>query len=236
VALRRLTPARIALGRTGASLPTGEVLRFGLAHALARDAVHEPLNVTALENALRDGGFEALRVHSAASDRQTFLLRPNLGRRLSEESRESLRQRAGAPVDLCFVAADGLSAAAVHKHAVPLLQALRAEGRARWSSAPVVIAEQSRVALGDEIGELLQARLVALLIGERPGLSSPDSLGAYLTYEPHVGRNDSERNCVSNIRPEALDYLEAARRIASLIDAAFRSRVTGVGPRALASS
>jgi ethanolamine ammonia-lyase small subunit len=226
--LRKLTPARIALGRTGASLPTEEVLRFGLAHALARDAVHQPLEVEKLDADLRAHGFESVRVHSMARDRHMYLLRPDLGRRLWPESAGSLRAVDARERDLCLVAADGLSSAAVQRHAAPLLAAFRAEAGARWTAAPVVIAEQARVALGDEIGEIVKARVVAVLIGERPGLSSPDSLGVYLTYEPRVGRNDGERNCISNVRPEGLGYAEAARRMAWLIGEAFRLRLTGV--------
>jgi ethanolamine ammonia-lyase small subunit len=227
--LRRLTPARIALGRSGASLPTEEVLRFGVAHALARDAVHQPLDVARLEADLHAAGWDTLRAQSRARDRRMYLLRPDLGRALWPECAETLREHRGSGVDLCIVVADGLSAAAVQRHAVPLLGALRAEARSRWTTAGVVIAEQARVALGDEIGEVLGARLVAMLIGERPGLSSPDSLGVYLTYEPRVGRNDGERNCISNVRPEGLKYAEAARRTAWLIGEALRLRLTGVG-------
>jgi ethanolamine ammonia-lyase small subunit len=228
-ALRRLTPARIALGRAGASLPTEEVLRFGVAHALARDAVHQPLDADSLEAELRAGGLEGVRVRSRARDRRTYLLRPDLGRRLAPESVEALRAQRRAGADLCIVVGDGLSAAAVQRHAAPLLAAFRDEARSRWSFSPVVVAEQARVALADEIGELLGARLAAILIGERPGLSSPDSLGVYLTYAPRVGRNDGERNCISNIRPEGLACAEAARKMAWLIGEAFRLRLTGVG-------
>jgi ethanolamine ammonia-lyase small subunit len=227
-ALRALTPARIALGRSGASLPTDEVLRFGVAHALARDAVHQALDADRLEAELRAVGFDGVRVRSRARDRRTYLLRPDLGRRLWPESAESLRACRNAGTDVCVVIADGLSSAAVQRHALPLLAAFRDEARSRWSLAPVVIAEQSRVALGDEIGELLGARLAAILIGERPGLSSPDSLGVYLTYEPRVGRNDGERNCISNIRPEGLAYAEAARKMVWLVGEALRLRLTGV--------
>jgi ethanolamine ammonia-lyase small subunit len=226
--LRKLTPARIALGRTGASLPTEEVLRFGVAHALARDAVHQPLEVEKLDADLRAHGFESVRVHSMARDRHMYLLRPDLGRRLWPESAGSLRAVDARERDLCLVAADGLSSAAVQRHAAPLLAAFRAEAGARWTAAPVVIAEQARVALGDEIGQRLGAPLVLVLLGERPGLSSPDSLGAYLTWAPQAGRVDSERNCVSNIRPQGLSLPEAAARIAWLVREAQRRRVTGI--------
>jgi ethanolamine ammonia-lyase small subunit len=226
-ALRSLTPARIALGRSGASLPTEEVLRFGVAHALARDAVHRPLDAARLETDLRAAGWDTVRAHSRARDRRMYLLRPDLGRALWPECAETLRARRNG-ADLCIVVADGLSSAAAQRHALPLLAALREEARSRWTLAPVVIAEQARVALGDEIGEIVGARLTAILIGERPGLSSPDSLGVYLTYAPRPGRNDGERNCISNVRPEGLAYAEAARRMAWLIGEAFRLRLSGV--------
>lgn len=230
-ALRRFTPARIALGRVGASLPTEEVLQFGLAHAQARDAVWQPFAAESVAATLEAAGMPTLFVHSAAPDRASYLRRPDWGRRLEPESRARLAALRTEPLpDLAFVVADGLSAPAVHRHAVPLLErvysSLRAEG---WRIAPVVIAQQSRVALGDEVGELLGASLVAVLIGERPGLSSPDSLGVYLTYAPHVGCTDAERNCLSNIRPEGLSYDEAARKLRYLLMAARRLRLTGIG-------
>jgi len=228
-ALRALTPARIALGRTGASQPTSAQLAFGLAHARARDAVHAPLEVAVLADALREAGFEVLHAHSRAADRPTYLRRPDLGRRLDAASLERLRAAAGAArPDLVFVVADGLSAIAVARHAVPLLRAAR-ERLAGWRIGPVVVAEQARVALGDEVGEALGAGAVALLVGERPGLSSPDSLGVYLTWAPKVGRSDAERNCISNVRPEGLSYDRAAATLASLLAGARRLGATGVG-------
>jgi len=240
-ALRRLTPARIALGRRGASLPTREVLRFGLAHAQARDAVHLALDVAALGDALRAQHGGTVVVRSRAPDRATYLLRPDLGRRLDDTSAALLAEAlapgatgaaaSGAPKapDVAFVVADGLSALAVQRHAAALLGALVPRLPPDWIAAPIVIAEQARVALGDEIGEILGARLVAVLIGERPGLSSPDSLGVYLTWAPRCGRSDAERNCVSNIRPEGLGYDAAAARTAWLMREARRLRQTGVG-------
>lgn len=228
--LRRFTPARIALGRSGASLPTDEVLRFALAHAQARDAVHLVLDVPALRDALSHHG-ATLVVRSRATDRATYLLRPDLGRQLDDDGAASLAAASNpaARPDLAFVVADGLSALAVQRHAPPLLDALLPLLEPDWSVAPIVIALQARVALGDEIGERLGARLVAVLIGERPGLSSPDSLGVYLTWSPKRGRSDAERNCVSNIRPEGLGYDAAARRIAWLLGEAARLGLTGVG-------
>jgi ethanolamine ammonia-lyase small subunit len=227
-ALRALTPARIALGRVGASQPTGAQLAFSLAHAQARDAVHEPLDVVGLDAGLTAAGFEVLHAHSRAADRAQYLRRPDLGRRLDDASVSRLRSAARTPApELVFVVADGLSALAVARHAVPMLEAARAR-LPGWSIGPVVVAGQARVALGDEAGELLGARAVALLVGERPGLSSPDSLGIYLTWAPRVGRTDAERNCISNIRPEGLSYARAAITLAGLLEGARRLGATGV--------
>lgn len=229
--LRALTPARIALGRTGGSLPTAAHLDFQLAHALARDAVHDALDLEAMGEALRVAGMEWLAVRSSAGDRARYLQRPDLGRRLDSASRELLARTPSLATrpDAVFVVADGLSARAVHRHAVPLLGQIRSQLLADgWSLAPVVLAEQGRVALGDEIGALLGARLVVVLLGERPGLSSPDSLGAYLTWEPRVGRTDADRNCISNIRPEGLAYEPAGARLRYLMSEARRRRLSGV--------
>lgn len=227
--VRRFTPARVALGRAGSALPTREVLRFALAHAEARDAVRLPLDIAALEAAILAEGFATARVASAAPDRTTYLARPDLGRRLSEASRAVLVAFGGAPVDLALVVADGLSSPAVAAHAAPLLAAIRPWlAAAGLSFGPVLIAGQARVALGDEAGALLGARAVLVLIGERPGLSAPDSLGAYLTFAPRLGRSDAERNCVSNIRPAGLSYDLAAYKLAWLLDQALTRRLTGV--------
>ena len=226
--LRRHTPARIALGRAGTSLPTAELLRFAAAHAQARDAVQVPLDVAALTLALDEQGWPVLVVHSRASDREAYLRRPDWGRRLAPASADLLQAQARAPVDLAIVVADGLSAVAAQRHALPLLAALRRALAGRLTLAPVVIATQARVALGDEVGALLQARLVLVLLGERPGLSSPDSLGAYLTHAPRIGCSDAQRNCVSNIRPEGLPPDQAAHRIAWLLREALRRHVTGI--------
>jgi len=226
-ALRRHTTARIGLGRVGASLPTDEVLNLGLAHAQARDAVHRPLDFAALESALATDGWQVQRVRSQAPDRQRYLLRPDLGRSLSEA--DAARLGAQSPAELVIVIADGLSSSAVQLHAQPLLAALRGCPAADWARTPVVLAEQGRVAIGDGIGVALRARLAVVLIGERPGLSSPSSLGVYLTYAPRPGRMDSERNCISNVRPEGLSYIDAANTVARLCGAARRLRLTGVG-------
>lgn len=234
LALRRFTQARIALGRAGVSLPTAPQLAFQLAHAQARDAVHLVLDVSTLQSALTtELGQETLALHSAAPDRDTYLKRPDLGRRLDAASRQALLDRFGdaqAPQhDIAFVVADGLSALAVGCHALPLLQsllpALRLEG---WSIAPLSIVEQGRVAVADEVGELLRARLVVILIGERPGLSSPDSMGLYLTWMPRVGRTDAERNCISNVRPAGLAHELAAAKLLHLLGESRRLQVSGV--------
>ena len=223
-ALRRYTPARIALGRAGPALPTKEVLEFGVAHARARDAVHQQLDVDRLEQELRAAGYKPMRVASQARDRTTYLTRPDLGRRLDVESVPRLVGTA----ELVIAVEDGLSACAVQTHVVPLLDALAHIPGERWSGAAVVVALQGRVALGDEIGERLQARLVVVMIGERPGLSSPDSLGLYVTYAPRIGRTDADRNCISNIHAQGLSYAEAARRLDWLASAALARGVSGV--------
>jgi ethanolamine ammonia-lyase small subunit len=196
------------------------LLGFGLAHARARDAVHAALDADRLVSELKE--FNPIVVKSQAVDRETYLRRPDLGRKLAECE----IQKQGSPIAL--VLADGLSALAVERHAMPLIRALLAIAPQRWLGATATVALQARVALGDEVGERLGAQLVAVLIGERPGLSSPDSLGVYLTYAPRVGRTDAERNCISNIRPEGLGYEAAARRLDWLAAAALARGLTGV--------
>lgn len=230
-ALRTLTSARIGLGLTGPTIPTREHLLFQLDHALARDAVHAQLDVPAIRRALDQRSLTNLTVASAASpgkhDRATYLRRPDLGRTLSPDSRRLLEQHASAnptPPDLVCILADGLSSRAIEHHAIPLLDALAP----RISLGPFVIATGARVALGDEIGQILGARLAVVFIGERPGLSSPDSLGVYVTWQPRVGRTDAERNCISNIRSEGLSYTTAATRIVFYVQEAQRLQSTGV--------
>lgn len=225
--LRALTAARIGIGRAGGSVPTAPLLAFQLAHARARDAVHRPLDREALAAALRAGGWDPLAVHSAAPDRATYIRRPDLGRILDDASRTTLERTAAAPCDVVFAIADGLSALAVERHAVALLDALR-PALGGWRAGPVCVVGQGRVAIGDEIGALLRARLVVVLIGERPGLSSSDSLGLYLTWDPRPGRTNAERNCISNVRPEGLGYEPAARKLALLMNEARRLGLTGV--------
>ncbi|HSZ51350.1 MAG TPA: ethanolamine ammonia-lyase subunit EutC [Caulobacteraceae bacterium] len=218
--LRRLTPARIGLGRVGSGLPTAALLDFQFAHANAREAVATSLDAEALADAL---GWPSLILDSAAPDRETYLRRPDLGRRLPPGAGPIAR----GDFDLAIVIADGLSAAAAQSHAAEVTQAL-ISALAGWRVAPAAIVRQGRVAIGDEIGERLGARAVVVLIGERPGLSAADSLGAYLTWAPRIGRLDSERNCVSNIRPDGLPPQAAARKIAWLLGEARRLSFTGV--------
>ena len=230
--LRRLTPARIALGRTGTSIPTSAQLDFQFAHAQARDAVHLPFDHTGLGSQLAEHGRDSLLLHSAAADRHSYLQRPDLGRRLSDESAQRLRDYAVANpggVDLAVVVADGLSALAVHKHTLPFLARMEEQTHAEgWSLSPVILVEQGRVAVADEIGQLLGAKMVVILIGERPGLSSPDSLGLYFTYNPKVGLTDAHRNCISNVRLEGLSYGMAAHRLLYLMREACRRQLSGV--------
>ncbi len=221
--LRQYTPARVALGRVGAGLPTAAHLAFQADHAAARDAVHAALDIAQLQTALSETKLTATAVRSACPDRPTYLRRPDLGRRLREEDRETLQP---APCKIAFVVCDGLSALAVQRHAAGLLAlivpALEPDG-------PIVIATQARVALGDDVGEALHASAVIVLIGERPGLSTPDSLGAYLTWAPHVGRTDADRNCLSNIRPEGMPVAEAARKLIWLATEMRARKLSGVG-------
>jgi ethanolamine ammonia-lyase small subunit len=236
--LRQFTPARVSLGRAGPAIPTREQLRFQLDHALARDAVHARLDVPALLRELRQRGMDCVALRSAVleesghGERRVYLRRPDLGRRLDSKSTEELQQRAAklaAKPDVVFVIVDGLSALAVERHALLLLDETRAVVDAgSWSAALVCVVSDGRVAIGDEIGFLLQAEIVVVLIGERPGLSSPDSLGVYITWGPKPGRTDAERNCISNIRGEGLSYSEAAQRISYYIREAKRLGTTGV--------
>ena len=222
--LCQYTAARIALGRAGQSLPSQEVLKFGMAHAQARDAIHTPLDCDLLCAALQQDGWDTLIAQSQAHDRTEYLLRPDLGRRLALDTILPAR----GEYDLGVVIGDGLSSLAVQRHAVPLLQALKALLNPDYRLAPIVVATQARVALADEVAERLGVRLVVMLIGERPGLSSPDSLGIYLSYAPRVGMHDAERNCISNVRPEGLDYPAAAFKLHWLIEQALSRQLTGV--------
>lgn len=227
--LRELTPARVALGRAGASLPTKALLDFTLDHARARDAVHAAFDAAGMVSALNDLGLAAAGVCSRARDRAEYLRRPDLGRTLDQASQHLLERRNGGPCRLALVVGDGLSPTAVNTHALKLVRCLvprlAADG---IEIGHAVVASGARVALGDEIGAILGARMIVMLIGERPGLSASDSLGAYLTFAPRVGRTDAERNCVSNIHGAGLGHDEAAFRIAWLIREGLTREVTGV--------
>lgn len=225
--LRAMTPARVGLGRSGVSQLSRDVLEFQKCHALARDAVHARLDVEALAAEVGGSGMAVVRLRSAAADRAIYLQRPDLGRMLEEGSRARLAGRAERGCDVLFVIADGLSATAVQRHVAPLLERLlpRLGGK---NVGPLCVVEQGRVAVGDGIGEALGARLGVVLIGERPGLSSPDSLGAYLTWAPRVGRTDAERLCISNIRPEGLGYDAAAEQLERAVAEALERGATGV--------
>lgn len=229
--LRRLTPARLALGRVGSGMPTAEVLAFGWAHAMARDAIHSSLDLDKVLPTATELFGRVEVVASAAATRQDYLRRPDLGRMLTDGHRAHLAgiaEREG-PVDCCFVIGDGLSSLAVERQAAPLLRALAPLLPEGLRIAPVVVATQARVALSDDIGEALRARLAVMLIGERPGLSSPDSLGIYITYGPRRGRSDAERNCISNVRPGGLGFAASAGRLAWLMRESLRRGLTGVG-------
>ena len=226
---RSATPARLALGRAGAGMPTDETLRFGWAHAMARDAIHAALDVDALAATLQQQHWQVMRARSRAEDRTTYLRRPDLGRQLDPADAQRLQAAAKGDCDVCLVVGDGLSSLAVARHAAPLLAALRAQLPPETRFSPVVIATQARVALADEVGELFGAALSVMLIGERPGLSSPDSLGIYLTHSPKRGRHDAERNCISNVRPEGLPCEAAAFKLAWLMQESLRRGLTGVG-------
>lgn len=249
-ALRRFTDARIGLGRTGISLPTDKLLEFQLSHAKARDAVHLPLNIPEFlddfkklplelelfsrnhAKGLFQEGIEPILLHSQAIDRDTYLKRPDLGRRLNQSSRETLQHtQIDTTPDIAIAIVDGLSSVAIKKNAINFIQMLARElvhDEQEWILAPFTLVEQGRVAVGDEIGELLNTKVILVLIGERPGLSSPDSLGIYLTYNPKIGLNDANRNCISNIRADGLLYQEAAQKCLYLLKESKRLQLSGV--------
>ena len=227
--LRELTPARVGLGRAGASMTTDALLAFTLDHARARDAVHTAFDVPRLLAGLAGLGLQASQVSSQAGNRRDYLRRPDLGRMLDQASSRALAGLGRGAGDLAIVIGDGLSPAAVNIHAVELVRHLGTRlTEVGIGLGNVVIASGARVALGDEIGAALGARMVAMLIGERPGLSAPDSLGAYLTFAPRIGLTDAERNCVSNIHGAGLSYDEAAVKIAWLVREGLKRQVTGV--------
>jgi ethanolamine ammonia-lyase small subunit len=227
--LRRLTAARIGLKRSGASLATTPLLELRLAHARARDAVHAPLDQERLCAELAALGLPVLALASAVRDRPQYLMRPDLGRQLAADSKAVLERHAHSGHDLTLVITDGLSARAVERHARPLLAALipqlQSEG---WHIAPLAVVRQGRVAIGDAAAQLLAARMVVVLIGERPGLSAPDSMGAYLTWQPGPHTTDANRNCISNIRPEGIDPADAAHKVLHLMRAMRTREMSGV--------
>lgn len=226
--LREFTSARVDLGRSGDSLPTRELLAFQLAHARARDAVHATLDTASLALELKQKGWDSTIVKSAARDRTEYLRRPDLGRRLAYAITSDVTSE--VTYDICIIIADGLSALAVERHTIPLLDALVGQsGNLRGTVNPTLhIVTQARVAIGDEIGPKLGAKITVVLIGERPGLSSPDSLGVYLTWDPKPGRTDADRNCLSNIRPEGLTYNLAAHKLLYLLTESRRRCISGV--------
>jgi ethanolamine ammonia-lyase small subunit len=230
--LRQLTAARIGLARSGASLATAPLLAFRLAHSRARDAVQEPLDAARLTAALAGLSDPVVAAASAAETRSDYLLRPDLGRRLGGGA-EAVLARHASRYDIAFVIADGLSARAVQTHAAPILAGVIEKLRAApaplsWRIAPLVIVHHGRVAIGDAIAAALGAACAAVLIGERPGLSAADSMGAYLTFRPHAHATDADRNCISNIRPEGLGYADAAFKIAAMLTAMRAAGVSGV--------
>lgn len=197
---------------------------------MARDAVHLPLDVEALAEKVSGLGLDVISVHSKAPDRQSYLMRPDLGRRLDQLScNKLLAKKTTDSIDFLIVVGDGLSSLAVERHVVPFIMEIQKIVPEKWHMRTVVIASQARVALADEVSELLHAKLVVMLIGERPGLSSPDSLGVYLTYNPKMGCNDADRNCISNVRPEGLHYDVAAKKLIWLAKEAMRLERSGVG-------
>jgi len=227
--LRDFTSARVGLSRAGNSLPTSELLALQLAHARAREAVFSRLDSRLLGLELKAVVGDLLFLRSAAPDRATYLRRPDLGRKLSDDSRQMVHERKGK-YDAVFVVTDGLSALAVQNHAARLIEAtLSLLERSDWDLAPFVIVEQGRVALGDEIGEALGAAMSVVFIGERPGLSSADSLGVYLSWNPHSGLTDADRNCISNIRTQGLSYAAAASKLGFLMNESRRRKLSGVG-------
>lgn len=227
--LKSITAARIALGRAGGSLPTAELLDFGLAHARARDAVLSQWKPEPLAGQIARLGYSVEILSSAATSRDEYLQRPDLGRRLSDESRQKLIRPEVAPCDLAIVVSDGLSARAAERHAVPVLAHLLPQlATDHWIIGPVVFVNYGRVAVEDEVGELQQAELALILLGERPGLGAPDSLGAYLVHRPRVGLTDAQRNCVSNIREEGLSPPTAAATLHYLLTESRHRKLSGV--------
>jgi ethanolamine ammonia-lyase small subunit len=228
--IKKFTQARIALGRKGVSVPAKEMLQFKMDHAHARDAVFSLLEIEKLSEELSAFNLPVFLLKSKAADKHIYLRRPDLGRKLDENSIEQLSVLKDMQYDVCIAITDGLSATAINNHARNLLSSLLPLlNKANFKIAPLCLIERGRVAIADEAASWMNAKLSLILIGERPGLSSPDSLGAYITYNPSIGLTDERRNCVSNIRPEGLQYKQAAQKITYLIKEAFRLQLSGVG-------
>ena len=225
--LKQYTNARIAMGRSGGSIPTNEVLKFRMAHSIAKDAINSVIDIPLLSNNLEQIGLSSISVHSKVTDRTDYLLNPDKGKVLNNNSIIQLQKIAVKPVDLCIVIADGLSANAINFHSTNVI-ALLLPLLNGWRLSPIILAQQSRVALADPIGEILKARITLILIGERPGLSSPNSMGAYLTYQPLTGTTDEKRNCISNIQPEGLPYEAAALKLSYLLHQMKTKQISGV--------
>ncbi|RSD30127.1 ethanolamine ammonia-lyase subunit EutC [Vibrio pectenicida] len=240
--LRQFTSARIALGRAGNSIPTHEMLAFQLDHARARDAVHRVLNIDqiieelcAQKQIIEHTPDLPIVVNSKASNRLMYLQRPDLGRQLDEISWQKINDYQANTVrsyDLSIVITDGLSSTAIQNHAVhivnQLVALLSADNKHDWSLAPITIVKQGRVACGDDVGEGYKAKITLILIGERPGLISPDSMGLYITWNPIRGKQDSSRNCISNIRPEGLNYQEACQKAYYLLSESLQRQISGI--------
>ena len=230
--LRQFTDARIAIGRAGCSIPTNAMLDFQLAHAQARDAVYQNLNIDNIQQSLVKLGLQSLMVHSQAINKEEYLKRPDLGRLLSEDSKTMLLNYTKSnqeKYDVCIVMGDGLSALAIEENAVAFIQSMKEQIETKqWKLAPIIIAEGSRVALGDPIAEIFKAKMLIMLIGERPGLSSPDSMGIYYTWDAKSGSLDSKRNCISNVRPAGLSIPIATQRLIHLMQKSFELKLSGV--------
>ena len=228
--LQKYTSARIARGRTGHSLPTSELLKFQADHAQARDAVYSELDIQQLSDSIYKAfDLQILNLKSEVHNRSQYLQRPDLGRTLSQLSREKLMDISSLKSDICFVIADGLSAQAVNQNALPILEKLIPKLTViNWKIAPICLVEQGRVAIADEIGFLLKSEIVVILIGERPGLTSPNSMGAYITFHPYAGMTDESRNCISNIRPEGMDFQRAMEKIYYLLTEMKTKSISGV--------
>lgn len=229
--LNKLTSARIALGRAGMSITTNTHLTFQLAHSQARDAVNLDLDFNALQNEFINHTFQSLLLNSKISNRAEYLQRPDKGRLLAQDSIADLEdyKKVNSKTDIAIVVVDGLSSFAIEHHALPFLQILIPElEKHNYTIAPICMVKQGRVAVGDHVGEILSAKMVVMLIGERPGLSSPDSMGIYFTYQPKIGATDADRNCISNIHSNGLTYDEAVQKVMFLIEESQRLQLSGV--------